>query len=80
MGPHLPAAHERWRCAACGNLTRFDAVHTTRAREFRHVDLSGDVTVEESTVLEESVESITCRWCGRADAIEYVPRAGPGES
>ena len=42
------------------------------------MSLSGDGVVEDSTVLVESVESVTCRWCGRADAIEYVPRAGPG--
>ena len=77
-GPRFPAAGERWRCGGCGNLTRFDVVHASRAREFWHVDLSGDGVVEESTVLGESVESVTCRWCGRADAIEYAPRAGPG--
>jgi hypothetical protein len=76
--PRFPAAGERWRCAGCGNLTRFDVVHTSRAREFWHVSLSGDGVVEDSTLLGESVESVTCRWCGRADAIEYVPRAGPG--
>jgi hypothetical protein len=28
-------------------------------------------------VREEVIESVTCRWCGRADAIELVDRAGP---
>jgi hypothetical protein len=30
--------------------------------------------VEESTLLGEEVEQVTCRWCGRADAIEIVSR------
>jgi hypothetical protein len=74
----FPGADERWRCGGCGNLTRFDVVHTSRVREFWHVGLSGDGTVEESTVVDRTVESVSCRWCGRADAIEHVPRAGPG--
>jgi hypothetical protein len=76
----FPGAGERWRCGGCGNLTRFDVVHASRSREFWHVDLSGEGTLEETAVLAETVESVTCRWCGRADAIEYVPRAGSGEA
>ena len=26
-------------------------------------------------MVEESVEEVKCRWCGRADAIELVSRA-----
>jgi ribosomal protein S27E len=76
----FPGPGERWRCGGCGNLTRFDVVHADRIREFWHVGLSGEGSVEETTVLAETVESVTCRWCGRADAIQYVPRAGSGES
>ena len=76
--PDLPAATERWRCGGCGNLTRFDVVRTRRTTEFWHVDLAGESTVEDSAVREETVESVTCRWCGRADAIETVPRAEAG--
>ncbi|MGY2874553.1 ribosomal protein S27E [Marmoricola sp. URHA0025 HA25] len=72
----LPAAHQRWRCAGCGNLTRFDVARTRRTTEFWHFDLGGDHVVEETVVHEELVESVTCRWCGRADAIELVDRAG----
>jgi hypothetical protein len=71
----LPAAHQRWRCAGCGNLTRFDVARTRRTTEFWHFDLAGHHTVEETAVREEVVESVTCRWCGRDDAIEVVERS-----
>jgi hypothetical protein len=69
-----PDSRHRWRCSACGNLTRFDVVRMRRAQDFWHVDLSGHGQVEESTTLAEEIESVTCRWCGRSDAIELVDR------
>lgn len=64
----------RYRCRACGNLTRFDVVATRRTRAFFHYSVGGDLDVEEETVLDESVESVTCRWCGAAgESIEVVP-------
>jgi len=69
-----PDPTQRWRCAGCGNLTRFDVTRTRRTTEFWHFDLAGDHRVEETEVKEESVEAVTCRWCGRADAIEVVAR------
>lgn len=66
----------RFRCTGCGNLTRFDVVEHTRARRFYHFDLGGDAVVEEEEVLERRVESVTCRWCGRSDAV--VVEAAPG--
>lgn len=74
MVPGIPDAAHRWRCSGCGNLTRFDVTRTRRTTEFWHFDLAGDHRVEETEVREESVESVTCRWCGRSDAIEVVPR------
>jgi DNA-directed RNA polymerase subunit M/transcription elongation factor TFIIS len=70
----IPDAGQRWRCAGCGNLTRFDVTRTRRTTEFWHFDLAGDHRVEETEVRDESVEAVTCRWCGRADAIELVAR------
>ena len=32
---------ERWRCAGCGNLTRFDVTRTRRTTDYWHVDLAG---------------------------------------
>ena len=70
----LPDATNRWRCGGCGNLTRFDVTRTRRTTEFWHFDLAGEPTVEETQTDREDVESVTCRWCGRADAIELVDR------
>lgn len=70
----LPDAGTRLRCGGCGNLTRFDVTRTRRTQEFWHFDLAGDHRVEEIEVLGEDVETLTCRWCGRSDAIELVSR------
>lgn len=64
----------RYRCAGCGNLTRFDVLAQRRTRTFLHYSLAGDPQVEEEEVLDEHVERVTCRWCGSADQIERVPR------
>jgi hypothetical protein len=68
----------RFRCDACGNVTRFDVVATTRTRRYHHFDLGGTGRVEEEEVLAREVESVTCRWCGRADAVrvEDAPATG----
>lgn len=71
----IPDSGQRWRCGGCGNLTRFDITRTRRTTEFWHFDLAGDHRVEETDVEDESVETVTCRWCGRSDAIEVVSRA-----
>ncbi len=74
MSTVIPDAAHRWRCSGCGNLTRFDVTRTRRTTEYWHFDLGGEHRVEETVVLGESVEAVTCRWCGRADAIEVVSR------
>jgi hypothetical protein len=75
----LPDADSRWRCSRCGNLTRFDVVRSSRVREFWHLDLAGEPAVEETEVVTESVESVSCRWCGAAsDEIEIVARPAAG--
>lgn len=80
MSIGTPDAAHRWRCSACGNLTRFDVTRTRRTTEFWHFDLGGDHRVEETDVRAETVESVTCRWCGRSDAIEIVPRHRPADA
>jgi hypothetical protein len=63
----------RYRCGACGNLTRFDVVTTRRTSAFHHYSVGGDLTVEEEQLLEETVERVTCRWCGASgDSIETL--------
>ena len=68
----------RYRCSACGNLTRFDVVARRKTRQFLHYSLAGDPTIEEEEVLEEEIERVTCRWCGGADGIEEVPVVSTG--
>jgi hypothetical protein len=64
----------RYRCNACGNLTRFDVVASLRTREFHQYSIGGELTVEVEEVLVEHVERVTCRWCNASgDAIEQVP-------
>lgn len=46
-----------------------------RTTEFWHFDLAGDHRVEDTEVREEAVDSVTCRWCGRSDAVGLVARA-----
>lgn len=70
----LPDEAHRWRCAQCGNLTRFDVVRRSRTREYWHLDLAGEPTVESRDPIEEAVESVSCRWCGSGAAIEVVAR------
>jgi hypothetical protein len=80
----LPDDQQRWRCGGCGNLTRFDVTRTRRTTEYWHFDLAGDHRVEETELKSEAVETVTCRWCGRTDAIEVIDRGmvsdlGPAE-
>lgn len=73
-------AGQRYRCDACGNVTRFDVTATTRTRRYLHFDLGGAMEVDEEDILEETVVSVSCRWCARSDAIrvETAPAAGSG--
>ncbi|MGH9245900.1 MAG: hypothetical protein ACRD29_16595 [Acidimicrobiales bacterium] len=66
MGP------SRFRCAACGNLTRFDVTVTRRTRAFHHYTLGGDVVIEDEAVLAETVDEVACRWCEHGRAIERL--------
>ncbi|HUD16405.1 MAG TPA: hypothetical protein VMQ59_04045 [Acidimicrobiales bacterium] len=62
----------RYRCTACGNLTRFDVVTTRTTRAFNHFTVGGDLEVEEEEVLAESVDEVCCRWCGHGRGIEVL--------
>ena len=63
---------QRYRCAACGNVTRFDVTATRRTRAFHHFTIGGDLTVEDEELLAEDVESVSCRWCGSPTAVEAL--------
>lgn len=67
---------KRFRCSGCGNLTRFDVVASRRMREFQHFSVGGDLSIEEHELLDERIESVTCRWCGATgDVIEILEEA-----
>ena len=81
--PHRPSTvvavtQTRYRCTACGNLTRFDVVTTSTVKAFHHYTVGGELEVEESEMLSQSVDSVTCRWCGHGRGVEVVD--GPIES
>ena len=69
---------QRYRCAACGNLTRFDVLSTERVRRYWHLDLSGRGEAEQVEPLQVTVESVTCRWCGSSAAVEVVDALATG--
>ncbi|MDA8368495.1 MAG: hypothetical protein M0026_01320 [Nocardiopsaceae bacterium] len=74
MSIPVPSETQRWRCAQCGNLTRFDVTRSVRSRDYLHFDLSGASRVEESEVLGETVEQVRCRWCNAVDSAELIDR------
>jgi hypothetical protein len=64
----------RYRCQACGNVTRFDVLSYRRTRAFHHYTIGGELEIEEEEVLEERVENVTCRWCSATgDKITVEP-------
>jgi len=69
----------RYRCTACGNLTRFDVTATRRTRAFHHYTIAGDFEVEDEEVLDERIEAVSCRWCGATGAaVETVTEGSTG--
>lgn len=65
----------RYRCSACGNLTRFDVVTARRTRAFHHFTVGGDLQVEDEQVLDETVEEVVCRWCDHGSSVEVLDDA-----
>ncbi len=63
---------DKYRCTACGNLTRFDVVETTTVRSFHHYTVGGDLTIEEPEVISRVVDSDSCRWCGHGRGVEVI--------
>ena len=65
----------RYRCSACGNLTRFDVVTSRRTRAYHHFTVGGELKVEDEVVLDEDVEEVACRWCGNGASVEVLGEA-----
>lgn len=72
----------RYRCAACGNLTRFDVVTDRRTRAFHHFSVGGALHIEDEQVLDETVVDVSCRWCGHGREVEAfeIPTSDPGDA
>ena len=68
-------APRRYRCTSCGNLTRFTVTTTRRTTAFHHFTVGGELTVEDEEVLEDRVESVSCRWCGTGAGVEELDAA-----
>lgn len=65
----------RYRCQACGNLTRFDVTVSRRTRSFHHYSVGGELHIEETEVLDEHIESVVCRWCGPGATVEEITQS-----
>ena len=50
--------NNRYRCNACGNLTRFDVIKMQRTAEFHHFTTDGKLAIEDQKILEEHIESV----------------------
>jgi hypothetical protein len=70
----------RYRCSSCGNLTRFEVTTTRTTRSFHHYTLGGELVVEEEEVLAESVDEVTCRWCGHGRSVAVVDGLGEADA
>ena len=62
----------RYRCAACGNLSRFDVTVTTTEKAYYHYSVGGDLTIEDPAVVAHRVDEVACRWCGHGRSVEVV--------
>jgi hypothetical protein len=81
-------ADPRYRCDACGNLTRFDVTTSKTTKAFHHYTVGGELRIEEEAVLALSVDDVVCRWCGHGrsvveiaegEAVGAVEGAGEGQ-
>jgi hypothetical protein len=65
----------RYRCTACGNVTRFDVTVQRRTKAYHHFTVGGELSIEDEVVLAEEVEDVTCRWCGSGRGVEVAGEA-----
>jgi hypothetical protein len=83
-GPSDPSANvaavtTRYRCTACGNLTRFDVTTSRRTRAFHHFTVGGTLSIEDTEVLAETVDEVLCRWCGSGAHVVEISEAEASE-
>ena len=63
----------RYRCTSCGNLTRFDVTATRTEKAFHHYTVGGELEVEDTEVLAETIDDVVCHWCNSAAGVEELP-------
>jgi hypothetical protein len=68
----VDAEPPRYRCTACGNLTRFEVTVLRRTRSFHHFTVGGELSIEDLVVLDEDYESVLCRWCGTGASVVII--------
>jgi hypothetical protein len=47
-------------------------VTTTTVRAFHHYSVGGDLELEDVETMAQSIDSVSCRWCGHGRSIEVV--------
>jgi hypothetical protein len=70
----------RYRCDACGNLTRFDVTTSQTTKAFHHYTVGGELVVEETQVLSHHVDAVACRWCGHGRGVVEITGEEPATS
>ncbi len=73
-------AEPRYRCDACGNLTRFDVTTTRTTKAFHHYTVGGELHLEEEEVLAHQVDEVVCRWCGHGRGVVEITDDEQGPS
>ena len=62
----------RYRCDACGNLTRFDITVSQTTKSFHHFTVGGDLVIEDEEVVSRHVDEVVCRWCGHGRSVVEI--------
>jgi hypothetical protein len=45
-------------------------------RSFHHFTVGGELTIEESSIINRVVDSVSCRWCGHGRDVEEITLDG----
>jgi hypothetical protein len=75
VGKIVAVTIPRYRCTACGNLTRFDVTSTKRTSAFHHYSVGGELSIENEEVLEETIELVSCQWCSSDRSVVTLTAA-----
>ena len=68
----VPVSTPRYKCDACGNLTRFDVTISQTTKAFHHFTVGGDLVVEDEEVVTRHVDAVVCRWCGHGRSVVEI--------